>query len=317
MSTTKKNKKPYYRYSDFLRDRFGQKVYKLPIKLAGTCPNRDGTLAWGGCIFCGEEGGSFENLESGTIKDQLRENRERMGRRYKAKKFIAYFQNFTNTYLPLETFKANIQAVLEEDIVGINISTRPDCLPEAYLDFLGQLTKDYMVTLELGLQSTKDETLRRINRGHDLAAFIDAVLRAHQHGIRVCAHMILDLPWDSLEDAISSARILSALRVEEVKLHNLYLVKGTPMEALYKAGKIQLLSKADYQERVISFLEHLDPKIVVARIVGRAPEAEVTHANWDNSWWKIHDEINEIMVSSNRLQGGLFNKEFSMLRKDD
>lgn len=142
----------YREYSKFLVERFGEKVYKLPIKLDITCPNRDGTCGVGGCIFCGEEGGSFENSQ-GTISEQLQSNKDRIQKRFKASKYIAYFQNFTNTYIDFEKFKDNINQCLHDDIVGISISTRPDCLGDKYLDFLEEINRNRMVTLEIGLQT--------------------------------------------------------------------------------------------------------------------------------------------------------------------
>ncbi|MDO5041597.1 MAG: TIGR01212 family radical SAM protein, partial [Peptoniphilus sp.] len=168
----------YNKYSDFLRDRFGEKVYKLPVKLNLTCPNRDGKLGYGGCIFCGEEGGSFEN-NFGSVEEQLLKDKKLISEKYKAKKFIAYFQNFTNTYLDFEEFRENIEQCLKvEDIVGISISTRPDCLPDSYLDYLAEVNSKVMVTLELGLQTANYRTLKKINRGHGTAEFVDGVLRS-------------------------------------------------------------------------------------------------------------------------------------------
>lgn len=309
---------PYRKYSDFLRETFGEKVYKVPVKLPGTCPNRDGTLGRGGCIFCGEEGGSFENLEIPSIRGQIRENKRRMADRYHAEKFIGYFQNFSNTYFPLEEFQKYVLEALKEDLVGLNISTRPDTIPDTHLDFLQEVCGDKMITIELGLQTANENTLEKIGRGHDLASFIDAVLRIHDRGMRVSAHVILDLPWDDLKDTIRTARILSALRVEEVKIHNLYLIPGTKMAILYEKGEIALLSKEDYEERVITFLEHLSPDIVIGRLGGRAPQSQVPHSNWDTSWWKIQDEIVESMLETHRFQGGaVIDNQILPLRKDE
>ena len=169
----------YNVYSNYLKDRFGEKVYKLPIKLPLTCPNRDGCVGVGGCIFCGEEGGSFENLPSRiSVKDQVIKNKEYISKRYKANKFISYFQNFTNTYMPIEEFKKVIKESIVEDIVGISISTRPDCVNEEYLRFLSEIKEKYNleITMEIGLQTVNYHTLYKINRGHTLAEFIDSVL---------------------------------------------------------------------------------------------------------------------------------------------
>lgn len=299
----------YRAYSDYLIEKYGEKVYKLPIKLPLTCPNRDGNISCGGCNFCGEEGGSFENLpESMSIAAQLEENKDLVRSKYKAEKFIAYFQNFSNTYMGFESFKSAILEALQPDIVELSISTRPDCLRDNYLQFLSDIkyNRGIDITIELGLQTVNYHSLRKINRGHGLAEFIDAVLMAKRYGLRICSHMILNLPWDDLEDVEEGARILSALGVDEVKLHSLYLMEGTLMAAQYANGEFQLHSRDEYIKRVIAFLELLDPEIVVQRIIGRAPEEGSVFVNWQESWWKIRDEIIHRMREENTRQGRRF-----------
>ena len=294
----------YNTYSDFLKRKFGKKVYKLPIKLNLTCPNRDGTCGYGGCIFCGEEGASFENTD-GSIKEQLSQAKEIMKRKYKAEKFISYFQNFTNTYMDIESFKKIINESLVEDVVGVSISTRPDCLYKEHLEFLEQVNKDYMVTLEIGLQTVNYHTLKIINRGHGLADFIDGVLRAKKHGLRVCVHVLIGLPWDDDLDVYECAKILSALSVDEVKIHALYIVKNTLMGKLYEDGKIKTISLEDYKRKVILFLRSLKSDIIVERIIGRAPEENSLFCNWNTSWWKIRDDIVKEMKEKNLTQGDM------------
>lgn len=297
----------YREYSKFLVERFGEKVYKLPIKLNLTCPNRDGTCGVGGCIFCGEEGGSFENV-SGSVSEQLEINKARIQKRFKAYKYIAYFQNFTNTYLDFETFKNNINQCLLDNIVGISISTRPDCLPDKYIDFLEEVNKNRMVTLELGLQTVNYHTLKKINRGHGLADFIDATIRARQKGLRICAHIILNLPWDNEDDVIETAHILNALGVEEVKLHALYIVEGTKLAEMYKNEEINIISLDDYKNRVKLFLTHLNKDTVIQRVIGRAPEKNSLFCNWNTSWWKIRDEILDEMENEGLYQGQCYER---------
>ncbi len=296
----------YNTYSKYLEERFGEKVYKLPISLPLTCPNRDGTLGFGGCIFCGEAGGSFENLSSSiSVKDQIERNKEYIGNKYKAKKFIAYFQNFTNTYLPFERFKTFIEEVLLEDIVGISISTRPDCINDRYLEYLSKInvTHDIDITIELGLQTVNYHSLIKINRGHTLAEYLDASMKVKKFNLRNCTHLILNLPWDKELDVIENAKVMSSLGVDEIKLHALYIEDNTVLGKLYKEGKISLISKEEYIERVIMFLEYLDPNIVVQRVIGRAPEENLLFVNWNESWWKIRDEIVSLMESRNSRQG--------------
>lgn len=296
----------YNAYSNYLKEKFGEKVYKLPISLPLTCPNRDGGVGTGGCIYCGEEGGSFENLPNTlSVKEQVKENKEYIEKRYKAKKFISYFQSFTNTYMPLDDFKKCIEESIVEDVVGISVSTRPDCIKDEYLEYLAYIGEKHHleITIELGLQTVNYHTLMKINRGHSLAEFIDAVIRNKKYNIRTCTHLILNLPWDNMQDVIENAKILSALRVEEVKLHALYIVEGTKLAKMYKEGEINLISKEEYIERVITFLEYLDEDIVIQRIIGRAPEENTLFVNWNESWWKIRDEIVAEMERRNTKQG--------------
>lgn len=298
--------KVYNTYSGYLSNKYGEKVYKLPINLPLTCPNRDGTLGSGGCIFCGEEGGSFEKLSSSiNIKDQLEKNKDYIGKRYNAKKFIAYFQNFTNTYMPFEDFKSSVEQSILEDIVGISISTRPDCINDKYLEYLKFIQEEYNmeITIELGLQTVNYRSLEKINRGHSLAEYIDASLKVKKYGLRNCTHLILNLPWDEEIDVIENAKIVSSLSVDEIKLHALYIVEATDLGKMYKAGEISLISREEYMERVITFLEYLDPNIIIQRIIGRAPEEDLLFVNWNESWWKIRDEIVALMESRGSKQG--------------
>lgn len=299
--------KDYYNvYSEYLRTKYGEKVYKLPINLPGTCPNRDGFINTGGCIFCGEEGGSFENLSSELlIKEQLETNMEYIGKRYNAKKFIAYFQNFTNTYYPLEKFKSYIEQAIMQDVVEISISTRPDCISREQLEYLKEISDkhDINISIELGLQTVNYHTLEKINRGHTLAEFIDSVMTIKPYGFEICAHIILNFPWDDMLDVIESAKILSALRVGQVKLHSLYIVEDTKLGTMYKNNEFTMISMEDYIERAIVFLEHLDPSIVIQRLMGRAPSEKSLFVNWNTSWWKIKDGILEKMEKEQRVQG--------------
>lgn len=296
----------YYMVSEFLRQRYGEKVYKLPVSLPVTCPNRDGTCGEGGCIFCGSIGAGYENLpDTMTVPAQIAANRRHIEAKYKAAKFIAYLQNFSNTYLPPEKFAEALDEACQPDVVGVAVATRPDCVNDRYLDILRELRerRGVDVTLELGLQTVNYRTLAWINRGHGLAEFIDAVLRASQRNIGVCAHMILNLPGDDMADVVEGARILSALRVEQVKLHALYVVKGTRLAAMYEAGEVELGSCGEYVDRVVAFLEQLAPDIAIQRLIGRAPEANTLFTNWNKGWWRIRETIEERMAELDTWQG--------------
>lgn len=298
----------YRKYSDFLRERFGEKVYKLPVKLDLTCPNRDGTCGVGGCIFCGEEGGSFEN-NFGTVREQILKNKGHIKNRYKANKYIAYFQNFTNTYMPFEDFKRVIEESLIEDVVGVSISTRPDYLPKKHLDFLEELNKNYFVTVEIGLQTPNYHSLKKLNRGHGLSEFIDAAIKLKKRNLNVCTHIIIGLPWDDDLDIIECAKILNVLNIDEVKIHALYILKDTALGKMYERGEIDPISLDDYKKKVILFLRNLKDDIIVERIIGRAPYENSLFCNWNTSWWKIRDDIIEVMHENGYTQGDLVKGE--------
>lgn len=298
----------YKTYAQYLKEKYGEKVYKLPVNLPITCPNRDGTCSYGGCIFCGDVGAAFENLPPEmSVSDQLDENMRFIGGKYKAKKFIAYFQNFTNTYMPFEDFKALILSAVKKDIVEIAISTRPDCIRDDYMKFLHDLSCNtgINISIELGLQTVNYDTLKKINRGHTLAEFIDAVYTIQKYGFDICAHLILNLPWDDISDTIECAKILSALRIKQVKLHSLYIVKDTPMAKMYLDGDFDMGSYMDYVERVITFLEYLSPDIVIQRLIGRSKEEHSIFSNYATSWWKIKDTIDAEMEKRKTYQGRL------------
>ena len=298
----------YRKYSDFLREKFGEKVYKLPVKLDLTCPNRDGTCGVGGCIFCGEEGGSFEN-NFGSVRDQLLKNKELIKNKYKANKYIAYFQNFTNTYMPFEDFKRVIEESLIEGVVGISISTRPDYLPKRHLDYLEELNKNYFVTVEIGLQTPNYHSLKKLNRGHGLSEFIDAALKLKKRNLNVCTHIIIGLPWDDDLDILECAKILNVLGIDEVKIHALYILKDTALGKMYERGEIETISLDDYKKKVIVFLRNLKDDIIVERIIGRAPYENSLFCNWNTSWWKIRDDIINVMHENGYAQGDLVKGE--------
>ncbi len=300
----------YRQYSQHLMEKFGEKVHKLPVNLPGTCPNRDGSLGRGGCIFCDEDGAGFDCLDNTrSVKRQLAEGKAFFRRRFKAEKFIVYFQAFTNTYLPLDRFKENLlEAAGEDDVVGISVSTRPDCVNDRYLEFLAGIKEEKKldINIELGLQTVNYRTLARVNRGHTLAEFIDAVLRVKKYGFEVCAHLILNLPWDDREDVAENAKVISALGVEYVKLHSLYVVRGTVLGDMYERGEISIISLDQYVARVALFLEYLDPAVVIQRLVGKGPQENLLFCNWGASWWLVKQKIEEYLERHDIYQGKRF-----------
>lgn len=302
------NKNLYKKYSDYLKEKYGEKVYKLPINLPITCPNR---IYGTGCSFCAEAGTGFEAMDNRiSVTDQIEKTKILITSKYKAKKFIAYFQNYTNTYMPLEQFRKYIcEAAQINDIVEISISTRPDCISETYLKLLKEIEEQYHICIhiELGLQTVNYHTLDFIDRGHGLAEFIDAVLRIKKYGFTICTHVILNLPNDTIRDTIETAKILSSLQIDIVKLHSLYIAKNTKLARQYEEGKIQLCTKDEYLERLITFLEYIDPNTVIERLFSRVPEEDAIFSNWNTSWWKLQDEFLEKMNLSNSFQGKRYN----------
>lgn len=302
----------YNDYATFLKHYYNEPVYKIPVNLAGgTCPNRDGRISYGGCTFCDDMGAGFQCLSDDmSIQDQIEENKAFYKRRFKCEHFIVYLQTFSNTYMPLSRFKQIIDlCTRDESIVGLSISTRPDLIHDAYLDALAELAREREldIDIELGLQSTNVHTLDYVNRGHSLAAFIDAINRIQRYGFSTCAHVILNLPGDDGLDAIETARILSALHVDMVKLHSLYIVGGTRLARQYVLGEFDMISLDEYVTRVVDFLEHLDPKIVIQRLVGKGPQENLIFCNWETSWWKIKDAINALFEERGSYQGSKFN----------
>lgn len=306
MKNRKGTKMRYNTYSEYLKNKYGERVYKIPVNQNLTCPNRDGCLGRGGCIFCAEEGAAFENLPPEMcIKEQIENNIEYIGKKYKAKKYIIYFQNYSNTYMPLENFKNMIEQSKHNDVCAVYISTRPDCISDSYMEYLKEFSLEtgYDICIELGLQTVNYKTLEIINRKHTLAEFIDAVLTVHKYGFEVCAHLILNLPWDDMDDVVECAKIVSALKIKQVKLHSLYIPYNTPLAKMYENGDFDMGVYQDYIDKVITFLRYLSPDIIIQRIIGRAKESETAFSNYGVSWWKIKDEIDEIMEKDNIYQG--------------
>ncbi len=299
----------YNKYSDYLKSRYGQKVYKLPVNLPISCPNRDGTIGVGGCYFCSDLGTGFESLSAQkTVEEQLLSNMSYIGKRYGAKLFIAYFQNYTNTHMPFKLFKSAMQDACIEHIVEIVVSTRPDCISVEYLQFLKDLSidKEISISIELGLQTTNDETLKRINRGHNVSQFVDAVRLIQTFEFPICAHLILNLPWDDEDEVLKMAELMNQLSIEQIKLHALYIAHNTRFEEMYLKGEFTICTKEEYVKRAVLFLEHLNPDAIMQRLIGRVPETDAVFCNWSTSWWKIHDEIEALLRHRGTYQGASY-----------
>lgn len=299
----------YYSYSNWLKERYGEKVYKLPVNLPVSCPNR--CSGQKGCSFCSDQGTGFEaGWEPESVTEQMQHVRQIVEKRYKAHKFIAYFQNYTNTYMPMEQFKAYLtEASCFPDIVEISVSTRPDCIRRDYLQCMADLQErtGIQINIELGLQTANYHTLDRINRGHGLAEYIDAMLAIRQYPFTTCTHLIANLPGDTVRDAVETARIVSVLGTNIVKIHSLYIAKDSRMAEDYCDGHLDICSKEEYFERIRRMLENMAPSIAVERLFSRIPEKDAVFCNWQTSWWKLKDEFEAYMRACNSYQGKYFN----------
>ncbi|CAN2039574.1 Radical SAM protein, YhcC-like [Candidatus Magnetomoraceae bacterium gMMP-15] len=273
------------RYNDlnaYLRKKFGCRVQKISIDAGLTCPNRDGTISTGGCIYCNAKGSGTGAFDRGkSITDQLLDGKKFLGKRYKANKFIAYFQSFSNTYASFKKLKALYDEALSvEDIVGLSIGTRPDCVNPQILDLLEEYARNYLIWIEYGLQSAHNKTLALINRGHDFEAFINAVEMSKNRGIALCVHVILGLPGETRSDMLNTAKIIAKLRIDGIKLHLLYVVKGTALEKLYNQGKYRCLDRDEYVDLVCDFLELLPQDMIIQRLTGAAHPDELRAPEW-------------------------------------
>ena len=302
----------YLSYAKQKRDQYGEKVYKLPVNLPATCPNRDGTKGWGGCIFCGEKGTGFENLSNQlSVRQQLEYNKKYIGEKYKANLFIAYFQNFTNTYFPVEKmYEYAKQAAEVEGIVELCFATRPDCVGDDILSAIKEAAGGKGVCIELGLQSIQDETLLKIKRGHTLAEYIDAVHRIKEYRFTVGTHLILNLPYDERQNAAQAAKLMSELDVDTVKLHSLYVEKGTELCRMYESGEITICEKEEYIQRAADFLEYLKDDISLQRLASRVPNEDAIFCNWKTGWWKLRDMIEAEMKRRGSMQGIKWRNEY-------
>jgi radical SAM protein (TIGR01212 family) len=300
----------YYDLNSYLRSIFGCRVQKISLDAGLTCPNRDGSIATGGCIYCNSRGSGTGALQKGlSITEQILKGKESLKRRYKAKKFIAYFQSFSNTYGPYEKLKGLYKEALAiDDIVGLSVGTRPDCVDESILTLLEGYTKDYLVWIEYGIQSIHDRTLTFINRGHDVRCFKRAVEATRTRGIKICTHVILGLPFEDRRDMLATAEAVAAMGIDGIKIHLLYVIKGTGMEKLYQEGTYRCLEQDEYANLVCDFLELLPPDMVIQRLTGDPHPDELVAPEWSLRKNETLSRIKKILADRDSWQGKGFNK---------
>ncbi|NIQ11995.1 MAG: TIGR01212 family radical SAM protein, partial [Gammaproteobacteria bacterium] len=265
--------KPYQLFSEHLKTRFGVRVHKISVDAGFGCPNRDGGRSHSGCLFCDPHGSGAVGIErQATVAEQINLGKEIMTRKYKAGKFVAYFQPFSNTYAPVDRLRTLYDEALGvDDVVGLAVGTRPDCVPPEVLDLLADYHRRTYFWLELGLQSSHDRTLEWLGRGHDYATFVSAYRQAKARGLRVCVHVILGLPGESHEEMLATAVQLAELQVDGVKLHLLHVLQATALGQLYEEGKVEMLAMDKYVNLVVDFVERLHPETLIHRLTGDGP----------------------------------------------
>jgi radical SAM protein (TIGR01212 family) len=297
---------PFRTLSADLRERFGERVQKITLDAGLTCPHRDASKM-GGCIYCNASGsGTGASARGESLKMQLESQIAAMKRRNKAKAFIAYFQSYSNTYAPLPVLKAMYDTVLDyPEIVGLAIGTRPDCIDEERLGIIGSYAQERPVWMEYGLQSANDDTLKAINRGHDVKTFVDAVNLTARHDLRQCAHVIIGLPGEGTDDYILTARLVSSLPVTDIKIHLLYVVRGTPLAAMLEQGAYAPLTLQEYVRAVTLFIGHLREDIVVQRITGDPHPDELLEPVWALEKARVRSLILQECTDSGITQGSL------------
>ena len=300
--------KRFNSYNRALWETFGTRVYKIGLRLDFTCPNRDGRVAVGGCIYCNNSSHTPKDyLPRTSVTEQLEKGAAAIRKRHHAGKFIAYFQSYTNTYDSTARLEQLYREALDfPDVVGLAIATRPDCVPNDTLDLIGAFAKETYLWLELGLESMYDRTLAWVNRGHDLRAYIDAVGRAKQRDLRLCTHLILGFPGETREEMLAAAQLLNRVGSDGVKLHNLHVISETALEKLYRQGKVPLLSRAEYVALIGDFLERLDPEIVVHRLSGETYRAITVAPEWSIDKIGVHNAIYKELEARDTWQGRLF-----------
>ena len=302
--------KRYLTFNQHLKKLFGERVYKVGIDAGFTCPNRDGTKGEEGCLYCYGERTSNDLLDIPTMHEQMRFGMRALVRKYKAHKFLAYFQSYTNTYAPVEKLERLYRAALEESyIVGMSIGTRPDCVGNPVLDLLGELAQEYYLWLEFGLQSVHNSTLNAMQRGHNFDEFLDAYSRARQRaGIKICAHVILGLPGETREQMLETATTLSELGVDGVKIHSAHVVKDTPMAEMYERGEYQPMELSEYVDIACDFLECLSPDIIVHRLIADAPRARFLAPRWCMDKSRSVSAIDQELIRRDSRQGSRVKK---------
>lgn len=297
--------KKYNDLNSYFRNIFGCRVQKITIDAGMSCPNRDGAISSRGCIYCNNRGSGTGAYAKGiSITEQIICAKQALSKRYKARKFIAYFQSFSNTYAPVDRLKNLYDEALSiDDVVGLSIGTRPDCVNELILQLLQSYAKKHLIWIEYGLQSANDATLDFINRGHNFECFKKAVALTKNRGIKICAHVILGLPNESKTDMLKTAKAIATMNIDGIKLHLLYVIKGTELDKIYQSGNYKCLSQCEYAELVCDFLEILPNNVIIQRLTSDPHRDELVAPTWSVKKMETLSMIDDILDKRNSWQG--------------
>jgi len=299
--------KRYHTYDYYLRHRFGGKCAKLPLDAGFTCPNLDGRCGFGGCIYCSDRGsGDFAPKASLSITEQIETQKQLFSKKWDVSRCIAYFQAHTNTYAPVAVLREKFEEALRAPgIVGLNIATRADCLPQETLEYLAELAERTVLTVELGLQSSNDQTAQTINRGHSFSEFCQGfeALRRASDKIGICVHLIFGLPGESREEMLQSVRDVACLHPDQVKIHLLHVLKGTKLAQLYQSGEYRPMERDAYLETVADALELLDADVVIGRLTGDGAKEELLAPLWSLKKTTVINDIDKLLYQRGSYQG--------------
>ena len=305
--------KRYYTYDYYLRRTFGGKCAKVPIDAGFTCPNIDGRCGYGGCIYCSGRGsGDFAESAALSVSRQIELTREKLRSKWSDERIIPYFQAHTNTYAPTEILREKFCEALEaRGVVGLNIATRADCLEDGTVELLSELSEKTVLTVELGLQTSNDDTARIINRGHSFEDFVRGYerLRRANRKINICVHLIFGLPGESMEDMLRTVRDVSALHPDQVKLHLLHVIKGTRLASMYESGEYIPMEREDYIETVCRAIELLPPDTVVARVTGDGMAEDLLAPLWSVKKVSVINDIDKKLFALDTCQGAKYTED--------
>lgn len=300
--------KRFHTWNYEMRSQFQDKVFKVMLDAGFTCPNRDGTIAKGGCTFCSARGsGDFAGSRRDDLVTQFNTIRDRQHLKWPHAKYIGYFQAYTNTYAPVEELREYYEVILQQPgVVGLSIATRPDCLPDDVVDYLAELNERTYLWVEMGLQTIHDSTSELINRAHDTECYLKAVEKLRKHNIRICTHIIYGLPQEDHGMMLATGRAVAGMDVQGIKIHLLHLMRKTPMVKQYEAGLLRFLERDEYVNLIVDTLEFLPPEMIVHRLTGDAPRELLIGPKWSLDKWPVLNAIDAELKRRDTWQGKLW-----------